>query len=90
MLNELISYFFRFCGPSLSLDTACSSSFAAIQTACTYLWRGECDTAIAGGTNVLTNPDNFCGLDRGHFLSITGTLQFQRPGDSNWLANSLY
>jgi naphtho-gamma-pyrone polyketide synthase len=56
------------------MDTACSSSFAAIQTACTYLWRGECDTAIAGGTNVLTNPDNFAGLDRGHFLSTTGVL----------------
>lgn len=54
------------------MDTACSSSFAAIQTACAYLWRGECDTAIAGGTNVLTNPDNFVGLDRGHFLSTTG------------------
>ena len=68
-----ISYFFRFSGPSLSIDTACSSSFAAIQAACSYLWRGECDTAIAGGTNVLTNPDNFAGLDRGHFLSTTGT-----------------
>jgi acyl transferase domain-containing protein len=66
------SYFFRFSGPSLSIDTACSSSFAAIQVACSYLWRGECDTAIAGGTNVLTNPDNFAGLDRGHFLSTTG------------------
>lgn len=66
------SYFFRFSGPSLSIDTACSSSFAAIQAACGYLWRGECDTTIAGGTNVLTNPDNFAGLDRGHFLSTTG------------------
>lgn len=69
-----ISYFFRFSGPSLSIDTACSSSFAAIQAACSYLWRGECDTTIAGGTNILTNPDNFAGLDRGHFLSTTGTF----------------
>ena len=67
-----ISYFFGFSGPSLSIDTACSSSFAAIQAACGYLWRGECDTTIAGGTNILTNPDNFAGLDRGHFLSTTG------------------
>ncbi|ATY66936.1 Beta-ketoacyl synthase [Cordyceps militaris] len=67
-----ISYFFRFSGPSLSIDTACSSSFAAIQSACGYLLRGECDTAIAGGTNVLTNPDIFTGLDRGHFLAKTG------------------
>jgi len=67
-----ISYFFRLSGPSISVDTACSSSFSAISTACSYLWQGDCDSAIAGGTNVLTNPDNFVGLDRGHFLSTTG------------------
>lgn len=31
--------------------------------------------AIAGGTNILTNPDNFAGLDRGHFLSTTGNCK---------------
>ena len=67
-----INYHFKFSGPSFSVDTACSSSFAAINIACNALWRGDCDTAIAGGTNVLTNPDNFTGLDRGHFLSVTG------------------
>lgn len=67
-----MSYFFRFSGPSISVDTACSSSFAAISTACSFLEQGKCDTVIAGGTNVLTNPDNFAGLDRGHFLSRTG------------------
>lgn len=67
-----INYHFKFCGPSFSIDTACSSSFAAIHTACNSLWRGDCDTAVAGGTNVMTNPDNFAGLDRGHFLSAKG------------------
>ena len=67
-----INYHFKFSGPSFSIDTACSSSFAAIHTACNSLWKGDCDTAIAGGTNVMTNPDNFAGLDRGHFLSSTG------------------
>ena len=67
-----INYHFKLSGPSFSVDTACSSSFAAIHTACNSLWRGDCDTAIAGGTNVMTNPDNFAGLDRGHFLSTTG------------------
>ena len=67
-----INYFFNLSGPSLSIDTACSSSAAAIHTACNTLWRGDCDTVIAGGTNIMTNPDNFAGLDRGHFLSRTG------------------
>ena len=44
----------------------------ALHVACQSLWQGGCDTAIAGGTNILTNPDNFAGLDRGHFLSTTG------------------
>lgn len=67
-----INYYFKFSGPSVSVDTACSSSLAAIHMACNSLWRNDCDTAIAGGTNVLTNPDNFAGLDRGHFLSAKG------------------
>ncbi|KAI9689779.1 MAG: Type I Iterative PKS [Bathelium mastoideum] len=70
-----VNYFFNFSGPSYSIDTACSSSLAAIHLACNALWRGEVDTAIAGGTNVLTNPDFTAGLDKGHFLSRTGNCK---------------
>lgn len=71
-LPARINYQWRFSGPSLDVDTACSSSLAALHMACNCLWRGDCDTALAGGTNVLTNPDNWAGLDRAHFLSRTG------------------
>jgi naphtho-gamma-pyrone polyketide synthase len=70
-----INYHFKFSGPSVSVDTACSSSAAAIHMACNSLWRNDCDTALAGGTNVMTNPDNFTGLDKGHFLSRTGNCK---------------
>ena len=70
-----INYFFKFSGPSYAVDTACSSSLAGIHLACNALWRGDIDTAIAGGTNVLTNPDFTAGLDRGHFLSRTGNCK---------------
>ena len=70
-----INYFFKFSGPSLSIDSACSSSFAAVHTACNALWRGDCDTAVAGGTNIMSSPDSFAGLDRGHFLSKTGNCK---------------
>ena len=43
--------------------------------ACNALWRRDVDTAIVGGTNVLTNPDMTAGLDRGHFLSRTGNCK---------------
>ncbi|KAF2178414.1 putative polyketide synthase [Zopfia rhizophila CBS 207.26] len=64
-----INYFFKFAGPSYSIDTACSSGLAAIEVACQGLWNGEVDTAVAGGVNVLTNPDGFAGLCNGHFLT---------------------
>ncbi|KAF2795492.1 ketoacyl-synt-domain-containing protein [Melanomma pulvis-pyrius CBS 109.77] len=60
-----INYHFKFSGPSYTIDTA----------SCNALWNGEIDTAVVGGTNVLTNPDMTAGLDRGHFLSRTGNCK---------------
>ncbi|KAL9086664.1 MAG: hypothetical protein Q9165_006983 [Trypethelium subeluteriae] len=57
-----INYFFKFSGPSYSIDTACSSSLATIQVACSAIWNGDVDMAVAGGTNILTNSDVFAGL----------------------------
>ncbi|KAK8055200.1 fusarubin cluster-polyketide synthase [Apiospora rasikravindrae] len=70
-----INYYFKFSGPSYAVDTACSSSLAGIHLACNSLWRGDIDVAIAGGTNILTNPDFTAGLDRGHFLSRAGNCK---------------
>ncbi|KAF1360700.1 polyketide synthase [Lizonia empirigonia] len=70
--NGRINYFFKFSGPSFNMDTACSSGLAAVNAACSALWAGDVDTAIAGGLNVITDPDNFCQLGKGHFLSLTG------------------
>lgn len=64
-----INYYFGFSGPSLNIDTACSSSAAAMQVACTSLYAKECDTAIVGGLSCMTNSDIFSGLSRGQFLS---------------------
>ncbi|KAI0437215.1 beta-ketoacyl synthase [Xylaria telfairii] len=70
-----INYFYKFSGPSYAIDTACSSAMSAFHIACNSLWRGDTDTAIAGGTNIMTNPDFHAGLDRGHFLSRTGNCK---------------
>ncbi|KUJ15366.1 ketoacyl-synt-domain-containing protein [Mollisia scopiformis] len=75
-----INYHFGFSGPSFSIDTACSSSFAAIQLACTSLRAGDCDTVFTGGMNVLTNPDIFSGLSKGQFLSKTGSCKTYDQG----------
>ncbi|KAF5863302.1 hypothetical protein ETB97_010300 [Aspergillus alliaceus] len=70
--NGRINYFFGFAGPSINLDTACSSGLAAVQAGCSALWAGEADTIVAGGLNVITDPDNYAGLCNAHFLSKTG------------------
>ncbi|RYP30428.1 hypothetical protein DL767_006239 [Monosporascus sp. MG133] len=64
-----INYHMGFSGPSLNIDTACSSSAAALQVACTSLRARECDTAVVGGLSCMTNSDIFAGLSRGQFLS---------------------
>ncbi|KOC17636.1 aflC / pksA / pksL1 / polyketide synthase [Aspergillus flavus AF70] len=70
-----INFCFEFAGPSYTNDTACSSSLAAIHLACNSLWRGDCDTAVAGGTNMIYTPDGHTGLDKGFFLSRTGNCK---------------
>ncbi len=44
------SYVFGFNGPSMALDTMCSSSLTAIHLACQSLRNGECETAFAGAS----------------------------------------
>ncbi|KAF5549199.1 polyketide synthase [Fusarium mexicanum] len=70
-----ISYFYRLSGPSIVTDTACSSSTVSIYQACRALQNGDCTAAIAGGVNVITSPDMYLGLSRGHFLSPTGNCK---------------
>lgn len=67
-----LNYHFGWEGPSYSIDTACSSSAAAIQQGYSALLAGECDMALGGGANFLSASDLFAGLSRGSFLSKTG------------------
>jgi acyl transferase domain-containing protein/non-ribosomal peptide synthetase component F/thioesterase domain-containing protein/acyl carrier protein len=46
-------------GPAISVQTACSTSLVAICTAARALVLGECEIAIAGGTNMVANPSGY-------------------------------
>lgn len=78
--NGRINYFFKFGGPSFNVDTACSSGASAVNAGCSALWNGEADTVIAGGLNIITDPDNYAGLGNGHFLSKTGQCKVWDKG----------
>jgi acyl transferase domain-containing protein/NADPH:quinone reductase-like Zn-dependent oxidoreductase/acyl carrier protein len=51
-----LSYTFDLQGPSLLVDTLCSSSLVAVSLACHSLRRRECNLALAGGVNLILSP----------------------------------
>jgi iturin family lipopeptide synthetase A len=51
-----IAYFFDLKGPSMIVDTACSSALVAIHLACQGLRNGDCRQAIAGGVKIALAP----------------------------------
>lgn len=51
-LATLISYRLNLTGPSITIQTACSTSLVAVHMACQSLLAGECDLALAGGVSL--------------------------------------
>jgi acyl transferase domain-containing protein/NADPH:quinone reductase-like Zn-dependent oxidoreductase/acyl carrier protein len=67
-----ISYCFNLLGPSVAMDTACSSALTAVHTACEHIWAGRGDAALAGGVTVMITPGGFIGFSQASMLSPDG------------------
>ncbi|MDN0200051.1 SDR family NAD(P)-dependent oxidoreductase [Streptomyces sp. S.PNR 29] len=81
LIANRVSHFFGLQGPSLAVDSMCTSSAMAVHLACSDLLRGECELALAGGVNLTLHPDKFVALDEMQLLgSHTGSRSF-RDGD---------
>jgi acyl transferase domain-containing protein/acyl carrier protein len=73
-LATRISYCLKLTGPSINVQTACSTSLVATHVACQSLLNGECDLALAGGVTIelphrrgylyeeggISSPDGHC------------------------------
>jgi acyl transferase domain-containing protein len=51
-LPTRVSYKLGLRGPSVNVQTACSTSLVAVHVACRALLGGECDVALAGGVSI--------------------------------------
>ena len=69
-----ISHRFDLTGPSLAIDTACSSALVAVDQAVRHLSMGTCDLAFAGGVNCLLEPGGFIAFSGANMLSPTGAI----------------
>jgi acyl transferase domain-containing protein/acyl carrier protein len=67
-----VSYFFDWRGPSVAVDTMCSSALMSVHLACESLKRGESQMAIAGGVNLILHPHKDVGLSQAGFLNKEG------------------
>lgn len=79
IIASRIAYIMDLKGPSMVVDTACSSTLTAIHLACTALRNGECDTALAGSVKI--HLVNMKGADDG--IGIRSSIGRARTFDES-------
>lgn len=73
VLSNRVNYLFDLKGPSMTLDTACSSSMYALHLACSAIHSGECTAAIVGGSNLILTPE--CQIFSSFLGAVSPTSQ---------------
>jgi acyl transferase domain-containing protein/NADPH:quinone reductase-like Zn-dependent oxidoreductase/SAM-dependent methyltransferase/acyl carrier protein len=77
-----VSYVLDLHGPSLAIDTACSSGMVCVHQACRSLLDNACDMAFAGAVNILVNARPWLGFAKASMLSPSGRCKsFDASGD---------
>ena len=71
-LTTRVSYLFDLRGPSVNVQTACSTSLVAVHLAVNHLLSGECDMALAGGVTIEIPHRRGYHYEEGEVLSPDG------------------
>lgn len=54
-----ISHFYDLRGPSMTVDTGCSTTLTALHLACQSLRSHDSNISVVTGSNIMLNPDMF-------------------------------
>ena len=82
LLSNRVSWFFDFKAPSVTLDTACSSSMVALHLGCQSLRTKECDMSVISGVTVISFPTDILSMGHHGFLSSEGrSFSFDHRAD---------
>lgn len=71
-LSTRVSYKLNLRGPSITVQTACSTSLVAVHLACESLLNSECDMALAGAVSISVPKKSGYFHERGGVLSPDG------------------
>lgn len=72
MIANRISHFYDLQGPSMSIDTGCSSGLVAVHQGCQSIRTGESDISIVGAASTLLSQDAFISASTiGYALSVS-------------------
>lgn len=71
MLANRLHYIFNLKGPSLLINSACTSAMYALHLAITSMRNGDCDSAIVAGSNWIMDPQ--CHIAMGKLGALSAT-----------------
>ena len=71
LLANRLNHAFDLRGPSLTLDTGCSSSLYCLHLACRALFQNDCSSAIVAAVNIIQSPELYMEIDAAGVLSPT-------------------
>lgn len=71
MLANRLHYVFNLKGPSLLINSACTSAMYALHLAITSMRNGDCDSAIVAGSNWIMDPNSHIAMGKLGALSAT-------------------
>lgn len=74
-LSNRLSYCFDWHGPSITMQTACSSSLIALHDACLALQNRECRSAVVAGVNLILSPTMTIAMSDTNVMSPDGACK---------------